>query len=503
MHPLQNPQSGEPERPLKVQPVGAARQPAYRENEHPYQEGQTDPPFLRGPVVLKGVIVAALLAIFIGDIAIQTYPGTGMDQSIDIPTLYPAAIILSVLLWSLRWVTGVTIGSMILNLIGMRIHQLRMAEHFQIGINHLLVLVGAQLGTGLVCYQMIVTQRRYERDQRTALGRQRELYLRERSAREALQKAREDAERQAQALEETLKRERQARERAQAARNERDKIRHLTEAFQRALLPQIPKTAARGQLVLGELYQPAIQEMQMGGDFYDIIPLPNDCVGLVIGDIVGHGVEAAAATAVAGTTLRAYALEAPSNPAQVVERLNRSLAQQERFAGFVSLVYGVYDPSTGILSYANAGHEPPILMRRCGLLGELAPTGMVAGISPDTDYRQETIKMAPGDCLVFLTDGLTEARGGRSDRLLGWQGAAYMAEEHCRFYSKGMGMGDAGAARAMAQAIFEDACRFASPEGAGAGVGRRPGPSHYDDSGLTDDLALLVVYVVRQEPPAN
>lgn len=492
MHPLQNPQSSDPERPVQFHPVRTIRQPIYTQSDQPYQEGQSDQPLLRGPVVLKGVIVAALLAIFICDIAIRPTAKMGLDQGIDIPTLYPAAIILSVLLWSLRWVTGVTIASMILNLIGMRIHQLSISQHFQIGINHLLVLVGAQLGTGLVCYQMIVTQRRYERDQGTALSRQRELYLRERSAREALQKAREDAERQAQALEETLKRERQARERAQAARNERDKLRHLTESFQRALLPTIPATAARGQLVLGELYQPAIQEMQMGGDFYDIIPLPNDCVGLVIGDIVGHGVEAAAATAVAGTTLRAYALEEASNPAQVLERLNRTLSQHERFDGFVSLVYGVYDPSTGVLTYANAGHEPPILMRRCGLLGELSPTGMVAGISPDTDYQQETIKMAPGDCLVFLTDGLTEAHSGRSDRLLGWQGAAYMAEEHCRYYSKGMAQGDAGAARAMAKSIFEDACRFASPEGVST-----------DDSGLTDDLALLVVYVVRQEPKAK
>lgn len=478
MQPLQRSQPADKPAPATVlrPPLDS---PPYPEGEQPYQEGQAvEPTFLHGPVVLKSIIVIALIAVFIGDIA------TPPEKGIDIPILYPVAIILSVLLWSIRWVTGVTIVSMILNLIGMRIHQIRSAEHLQAQINHLLVLVGAQLGTGLVSYQMIVTQRRYERDQSRALRRQRELYLRERSSREALQKAREDAERQALALEDTLKRERQARQKAVQERVEREKLRHLTESFQRALLPVIPKTAARNQLILGELYQPAIQEMQMGGDFYDVIDLPHDCVGLVIGDIVGHGVEAAAATAVAGTTLRAYAVEDPDQPAKVVERLNRTLTQQERFHGFVSLVYAVYDPKTHVLTYANAGHEPPILMRRCGLLGDLAPTGMVAGVNEDAAYAEQSIKMAPGDCLVFITDGITEARGGRTGRLLGWQGAARMAEGRCRAYSQAMAEGDPGAARAMAKAIFEEACGFASADGATT-----------DDSGLTDDLALLVVYV--------
>ncbi|HEX5324369.1 MAG TPA: SpoIIE family protein phosphatase, partial [Capsulimonadaceae bacterium] len=137
-------------------------------------------------------------------------------------------------------------------------------------------------------------------------------------------------------------------------------------------------------------------------------------------------------------------------------------------------------------TYANAGHEPPIVMRRCGLLGDLAPTGMVAGINTEATYEEASIKLLPDDCLVLITDGLTEARSGRSGRLLGWQGSAYMAEEHCRGYSPAMSRSDPNAARAMAEAIFKDACRFASPEGAST-----------DDSGLTDDLALLVVYVTR------
>jgi serine phosphatase RsbU (regulator of sigma subunit) len=487
MYPLDRTQSTRRDTPPSPDTLKSRAPQLYTEGEPPYQEGLSEIPFLRGPLVLQGVIVVALLAIFLCDILIRS------KDALDVATLYPVAIILSVLLWSIRWVTGVTVASMILNLIGMHIHQIRPVQGEQTPVNHLLVLIGAQLGTGLVCYQMIVTQRRYERDQQTALTRQRELYLRERNAREALQQAREDAERQAQALADTLKRERHARERALQARDEREKLRQLTENFQRALLPTIPTTAARGQLVLGELYQPAIQEMQMGGDFYDVITLPNDCVGLVIGDIAGHGVEAAAGTAIAVTTLRAYAVENPLKPAQVVERINRTLTQQDHFHGFVSLVYGVYDPSTGLFTYANAGHEPPIVMRRCGLLGDLAPTGMVAGINPEATYQESCIKMTPDDCLVLITDGLTEARSGRSGRLLGWQGAAYMAEEHCRGYSGAMSRGDPGAARSMAESIFKDACRFASPEGASS-----------DDSGLTDDLALLVVYFTRQhvtDPP--
>jgi serine phosphatase RsbU (regulator of sigma subunit) len=112
---------------------------------------------------------------------------------------------------------------------------------------------------------------------------------------------------------------------------------------------------------------------------------------------------------------------------------------------------------------------------------------MVAGVHADLTYNEESVLMQPGDCLVFITDGLTEAREGSDGELMQWEGTARLAQKYCQEYSALMLSGEPEAARAMAAAIYEDTCRFASSDG-----------ENTTDSGLSDDMALLVVYVTNK-----
>jgi sigma-B regulation protein RsbU (phosphoserine phosphatase) len=146
----------------------------------------------------------------------------------------------------------------------------------------------------------------------------------------------------------------------------------------------------------------------MGGDFYDFIELPGGRIGLVMADVSGKGVPAAFFMAVARTNLNALAASA-SGPAQCLERTNDVLLTQNPMDLFVTVFYAVFDPATGHLAYANAGHNPPMLRRADGTVEMLSDaTGLVLGMFPST-YDEQTAQLAPGDMLVLYTDGVTEA----------------------------------------------------------------------------------------------
>ena len=147
----------------------------------------------------------------------------------------------------------------------------------------------------------------------------------------------------------------------------------------------------------------------MGGDFYDFMVLPDGRIGLVIADVSGKGVPAAFFMAVARTTLRSLAFGS-TGPGECLKKANNVLCVQNPMELFVTVFYGVFDPATGLLIYANGGHNPPLLRHADGPVEALAaPGGMVLGALPDIEYRENVIQFTAGDRLVLYTDGVTEA----------------------------------------------------------------------------------------------
>jgi serine phosphatase RsbU (regulator of sigma subunit) len=151
-------------------------------------------------------------------------------------------------------------------------------------------------------------------------------------------------------------------------------------------------------------YQPA---KAVGGDFYDFIELPDGLVGLVCGDVTGKGVPAALVMATTHSILRGDAPQYVS-PGKVLERANNLLLKDIPAQMFVTCLYGVLDPSTGQLRYANAGHNPPYVHTRDGVV-ELRATGMPLGAMPDMTYEEKETTLGPGDTVLLHSDGLVEA----------------------------------------------------------------------------------------------
>jgi serine phosphatase RsbU (regulator of sigma subunit)/anti-sigma regulatory factor (Ser/Thr protein kinase) len=151
-------------------------------------------------------------------------------------------------------------------------------------------------------------------------------------------------------------------------------------------------------------YKPA---RAVGGDFYDFIELPDRQVGVVIGDVTDKGVPAALVMATTHSILRA---EAPRlvAPAKVLERANDLLVVDIPANMFVTCLYGVLDPASGTLRYANAGHSLPYV-RTAGGVVELQATGMPLGLLPEMTYEEKESVLARGDTLLLHSDGLVEA----------------------------------------------------------------------------------------------
>ena len=164
---------------------------------------------------------------------------------------------------------------------------------------------------------------------------------------------------------------------------------------------------------------------ETSGDFYDIFPLPNGRIGIVIADVVDKGAGAALYMALSCTLLRTYAEEHASGPAQVFASVNHRLLTDTDASEFVTVFYAILDPATGALGYANSGHHPPYLVRSAGEgdFETLSRTGIPLGIYEDQTWEQGSAELDPGDVLVLYTDGVTDAQDAQgrffgSDRLL-------------------------------------------------------------------------------------
>jgi sigma-B regulation protein RsbU (phosphoserine phosphatase) len=147
----------------------------------------------------------------------------------------------------------------------------------------------------------------------------------------------------------------------------------------------------------------------MGGDFYDYIELPDGEVGLVIADVSGHGVPAAFFMAVARTNLRELAVR-HVDPGACLAQTNDALCGQNPLDLFVTVFYCILEPTTGLLRYANGGHNPPYVRRASGPIEPLDGTGgLVLGAMRGVEYPTHTMQLLRGDRLVLYTDGVTEA----------------------------------------------------------------------------------------------
>ncbi|MBN2146146.1 MAG: SpoIIE family protein phosphatase [Anaerolineales bacterium] len=154
----------------------------------------------------------------------------------------------------------------------------------------------------------------------------------------------------------------------------------------------------------------------VGGDLYDFIPLNEEQVGVVIGDVSDKGVPAALFMALSRAVIRSEASSA-ATPAQVLQRVNQRLVEMNRIGQFITLIYGILDCAQGAFSYARAGHEIPL---HYDAQGEKLPVhvdeGMLLGVFDPIKLDTQTICMPPGSTLFLFTDGAIDAINADSER---------------------------------------------------------------------------------------
>lgn len=186
---------------------------------------------------------------------------------------------------------------------------------------------------------------------------------------------------------------------------ERDKAEiQIAAEIQRTFLP-------RQEPVLDnfEIAARNIPAQEVGGDYYDFIPLDDRNLGIVIADVAGKGIPAALFMALSRSIMRAVASRDKSMD-EIIQESNDLITADASAGMFVTLFYCVLDRESGHLVYVNAGHNPPIHYRNeSGTLHTLLPTGMAMGVMPGNTYSVGEISLAPGDVIVLYTDGVTEA----------------------------------------------------------------------------------------------
>ena len=153
----------------------------------------------------------------------------------------------------------------------------------------------------------------------------------------------------------------------------------------------------------------------VGGDFYDVMNLAGSALGLAIADVSDKGVPAALFMMSCRTLLKGSAI-GTGDPGLVLNEVNDLLQESNDAAMFVTALYAVYDPSTGILTYANGGHNTPLVVHPDGTSEVLALTGGIAlAVVPGYQYETASITLAPGDTVILYTDGVTEAMNERAE----------------------------------------------------------------------------------------
>lgn len=183
----------------------------------------------------------------------------------------------------------------------------------------------------------------------------------------------------------------------------------IAETLQRALLPQ--QVLAIPGWQVASYYRPAVEGTHVGGDWYDAFQLPDGRVALVVGDVMGKGVQAAAIMGSARSALRTLVCLDP-DPAHVLSGLHRCLDTYD-VPGFITCVYALLDPDTGTITYANAGHPPALHVRPTDPAPRWADQALGPPLGVDARPHQPApagLQLAAGDVLILYSDGLVESR---------------------------------------------------------------------------------------------
>ncbi|HKY12946.1 MAG TPA: SpoIIE family protein phosphatase [Gaiellaceae bacterium] len=195
----------------------------------------------------------------------------------------------------------------------------------------------------------------------------------------------------------------------------------FADAMQRSLLPATPPILPG--IDVGSVYESSAR-LDVGGDVFDYATLPDGELAVVIGDVTGKGIDAAADMAMTKFVFRSLAREHPSPP-DFLRAANEVVVDEVQEGKFVTMVYVTLNPETGELACASAGHPNPRLVRSDGTVVELAASGLALGVARDQDYAEARERLHPGNVVVLFTDGVIEARRdgelyghGRLDRIL-------------------------------------------------------------------------------------
>ncbi|MDE0023344.1 MAG: SpoIIE family protein phosphatase [Spirochaetaceae bacterium] len=201
----------------------------------------------------------------------------------------------------------------------------------------------------------------------------------------------------------------------------------------------------------------------VGGDFFDIMKLDNGLVGVAIADVSDKGVPASLFMMSSRTLLKGAAVGRGA-PGEVLQEVNNLLTEDNQGLMFVTVLYATFDPVTGAFTYANGGHNSPLLVRADGSSELLPLTGGVAlGVMPDYPYAQSTMTLGPGEKLVMYTDGVTEAMNVAQEE--------FGVERLRAIFASGAPEGS----RATSQAVFDAVHAFAG------------------DTAQSDDVTCLVL----------
>ena len=154
------------------------------------------------------------------------------------------------------------------------------------------------------------------------------------------------------------------------------------------------------------------QVRALGGDCYDSMPLTDSRMAFVVGDASGKGLAAALMIANVQASLRTAAVFTGNEPAELLKVVNHqayTLSLSDRYA---TVFYGVFDAAKRTLRYVNAGHNPPVVLRRNGSINWLTPGGSPVGMFPDSKYEESALQLDPGDLVIAYSDGVIEATNG-------------------------------------------------------------------------------------------
>lgn len=187
----------------------------------------------------------------------------------------------------------------------------------------------------------------------------------------------------------------------------------------------------------------------VGGDFYDVLQLEAGRIGLAIADVSDKGVPAALFMMSSRTLLRGAAIGC-RDPGDVLKEVNNMLVSNNESMMFVTVFYAIFDPVNGTLTYANGGHNEPLLVHADGSSELLPPTGGVAaGVMSDFQYNSGSVRLSAGDAVVLYTDGVTEAMNPNDEE--------YGVEQLLRLFAEG----PRSSAKQTNEAVFQAVSEFA------------------------------------------